>query len=199
MVILDKALPMFTEVARLKRKCLAIYAILWQSAAIDKRYDKRVDLPWDERRDCGGTSEWTIKGIADTINSTRETVSASICLLLDHGYVQVAGYANSSKGTKHTIFRVTHPDELDNVRAGILIMGDPSKRWKAQMKAKKRIYEGEVWDIVGNDPVNFQDHDANYHGLYGEDHAKQVQQRIDYYQQTIPCFAENVVKHSNIT
>ena len=63
--ILTNSEPPLLEVSKLKGKASQIYGLMWTSAKIDVRYDKRKHLPWEKRRDCGGTTYWTIKGMAD--------------------------------------------------------------------------------------------------------------------------------------
>ncbi len=192
-VILNTSTPPFQRVAKLGGKAAQVYGVLWASASMDVRRDPRLHLDWEERRDCGGTSEWTVKGLADHLSSCRKAVSKALCLLLDEGYLQVQGYSRSKQGTKHTIWRVTHPDQLEACRSALLYMSSPSEKWQEQMKAKGYIYQGEIWDIT-NDPINWDDEgfDPNYHGLYGKDHAKKVTQRVAYYNQTLPRFASNI-------
>jgi transcriptional accessory protein Tex/SPT6 len=40
----------------------------------------------------------------------------SIDLLLDNGFIQHEGFMQSSKGSKHRIYRVVHPDMIATVR-----------------------------------------------------------------------------------
>ena len=140
-VILKNTQPLLREVTRLSPKAVQVYLVLWQSAQMDVRYDKRVNLPWHQRRDCGGTTEWTVKGIADHIGSKRDTVRKALSQLLDDGLISVAGYSPSPYGTKHTVFRLTHPDELDNVRHSIALIVKPSVRWQQNLTAKRCDYD----------------------------------------------------------
>ena len=195
-VILNKAVPPFQAVAKLGGKAAQVYGVLWASGLMDVRPDPRLHLDWEDRRDCGGTSTWTVKGLADHLGSCRKSISQALCLLLDEGFIQVQGYAKSSRGSKHTIWRITHPNDLEACRSALLQMGSPSKRWQEQMKAKGYIYEGEIWDTT-NDPINWEleGFDPNYHGLYGEGHAQKVTQRVAYYNMTTARFAANIDKN----
>ena len=47
---------------------------------------------------------------------------ASIDLLLDNGIIQHEGFMPSSKGSKHRIYRVVHPDMIETVRAVMPIL-----------------------------------------------------------------------------
>ena len=130
-VILTDALPPLQDVAKLGAKASQVYGILWQSAAMDVRYDKRKHLAWEHRRDCGGTTSWSKKAIAEHIGSQRSTVSKAIDKLLDAGFITIIGLAPSSKGKKHLVFRVLHPDQIEHQRYVISLFNDPpSIRWK---------------------------------------------------------------------
>ncbi len=193
-VILTNAEPLLAEVNKdLGKKATQIYLFLWDLAVRDVEYDKRKHLPWEQRRDCGGTSEWTIKGLAGHLGACPKSVRKAICLLLDEGFIQAQGYAKSSTGTKHTVWRVTHPDLLEAYRNALLYMPSPSERWQEQMKAKGYVYQGEIWDTT-NEPMSFDDgFDPNYYGLYGKDHAEKVTQRVAYYNMTTPRFSQKIV------
>ena len=47
----------------------------------------------------------------------KSKVLKVIDLLLDNGFLQVAGLMNSSKGSKHRIYRVVHPEMINTIRA----------------------------------------------------------------------------------
>ena len=47
----------------------------------------------------------------------KAKVIGSIDLLLDNGFIQHEGFMQSSKGSKHRIYRVVHPNMIDTVRA----------------------------------------------------------------------------------
>ena len=188
-VILKGATPPLQEVSKLGGMASRVYGILWESAVVDVRYDNRLHLPWEQRRDCGGTTEWTVKGLSKHMGSCHKDVSKAIAKLMDHGFISVVGYAPSKAGSKHTIFRVTHPDELENTRRVIDIMGEPSERWKRQIKSKKMVYEGEIWDLT-NDPVHWGNFDPNYCGLYelsGDDFATEVNTRLAKFKAQKAC------------
>jgi len=120
--ILTDAQPPLLEVSKLKGKAAQVYGVLWQSAV------------QDVRGDCGGTTEWSIKGIADFTGSCRKAVRKALCVLLDSGLISAENYVASEVGSEHTIFRVTHPNQLEAVRHAISIMGSPSIRWQNRLK-----------------------------------------------------------------
>lgn len=192
-VILKNQGPTFQEVAKLGGKPAQVYAVLWASASMDQRLDPNLHLEWEDRRDCGGTSEWTVSGLAKHLGACKKSVSKALCVLLDQGFIQVQGYARSKTGTKHTVWRVTVPSQLEAVRHSIGLMGSPSERWKARIKQRRWLYNGEIWDTTG-DPITFQEgFDPNYHGLYAKDHTRKVTHRVAYYNQTTPRFSQSVV------
>ena len=191
-VILHDTIPPLQDVSKLGGKASQVYGVLWASALMDNRPDPQKHLPWEQRRDCGGTSEWTVTGLADHLKACKKSIRRALCVLLDEGFIQVQGYGNSKTGTKHTIWRVTHPDYLEACRSALCFMGTPSLKWKEQMEAKRYIYQGEIWDIT-NDPVDWPKHfDPNYFGLYGKDYAKKVTQRVAFFNATTPRFTQTI-------
>lgn len=192
-VLLKNQGPSFQEVAKLGGKPAQVYAVLWASASMDQRLDPRVHLEWEERRDCGGTSEWTVTGLADHLGACKKSVRRALCVLLDEGFIQVQGYKKSKTGTKHTVWRVTAPQQMEAYRYALLFMGSPSERWKSQMKTPKLVYNGEIWDTTG-DPISFDEgYSPSFHGLYGKDHAKKVTQRVAYFNNTTARFSQSIV------
>ena len=177
--ILTNSEPPLLEVSKLKGKASQIYGLMWTSAKMDVNYDKRKHLPWEHRRDCGGTTKWTIKGIADHIGLTRKTTSNAVCTLLDNGFITAEYYKPSIHGSEHTVFRVTHPNQLGNVRHAISIIGSPSTRWKKRMTTKKGcLYKGEIYDMTEVEPTNHWDDDVT-HG-YSNTYDEYVDTLIDY-------------------
>ena len=121
---------------------MAIYAFLWESASKDINYDKRLHLDWKSRRDTGGTTTWSIKGIADALGLTRKTAKSAIDKLLDNGFIQHINKCDSSKGKYHSVFRVTHPIHLTSVRyANDVMGGQPSKN---RTKLLNSIYNDDI-------------------------------------------------------
>ena len=141
-LIIKDAKPPLLEVAKLKGKCSQVYALMWESASKDVRVNR------------GGTTRWSIKGMANVLSLNPRTIKSSLCRLLDGGFIQVIGYVPSSFGKNHTLFRVTHPNQLDAVRHSISVIGSPCEAWNKRLKRKgHELYQGEVWDIVdGYDP-----------------------------------------------
>ena len=115
-VILKDTVPPITEIAKLGYAAVAVYSLMYQSAYQDLRYDKRMYRKWKDRRDCGGTTNWSHKAIAETLHMGKAKVINAIDLLLDNGFIQAEGLMPSSKGSKHRIYRVVHPDMIDAVR-----------------------------------------------------------------------------------
>ena len=80
-VILKDTVPPILEVAELGYAAVAVYSLLYQSAYQDQRYDQRKCVL---RMDCGGTTHWTHKGIADKLGMGKKEVIESIDALLDY-------------------------------------------------------------------------------------------------------------------
>ena len=116
-VILRDTVPTIIEVAKLGYAAVAVYSLLYQSAFQDRRLDCRKSIRQQERRDCGGTTNWSHKAIADTLGMGKSKVIKSIDLLLDNGFLQVAGFMQSSQGSQHRIYRVVHPEMIKTIRA----------------------------------------------------------------------------------
>ena len=123
-VILKDTVPPIIEVAKLGYAAVAIYSLLYQSAYQDQRYDLRRCVRRCDLRHCGGTTNWSHKAIADTLGMGKAKVISSIDLLLDNGFIQHEGFMQSSKGSRHRIYRVVHPDMLEAVRAAMQLLPD---------------------------------------------------------------------------
>ena len=113
-IILKDTVPPIIEVADLGYAAVAVYSLLYQSAYQDQRYDKRNCV---RRRDCGGTTNWSHKGIANKLHMGKQKVIECINQLLDNGFIQHEGFMTSAKGSKHRVYRVVHPTMLKTVRA----------------------------------------------------------------------------------
>ena len=115
-VILKDTIPPIIEVAKLGYAAVAVYALLYQSAYQDQRYDKRKVRQRKDLRHCGGKTNWSHKAISDTLGMGKAKTIVSIDLLLDNGFIQHEGFMQWSKGSKHRIYRVVHPDMIATVR-----------------------------------------------------------------------------------
>ena len=127
MVLLDKVQPPLNDIALLGSNPLRVYVILFEAAQ------------HDVRGNCGGTSCYTIKGIASELGIERKTVARALNKLLDTGYIQIAGEQHNKDGCHSTIWRVTHPEMLDAVRYSIELMGAPSERLKKMRTKQKKV------------------------------------------------------------
>ena len=125
-VILRNCCPPLVEVGNLGGLCLQVYSFLWVSAYKDARYDKHLHLSREQRRHCGGTTEWSVKGIAVVLGSSRNKVSDALDKLLDNGFIIAEAFIANGRGTKHTLFRVVHPNQIENVRHAYEIIGIPA-------------------------------------------------------------------------
>ena len=125
MIRIDNAPPPIQEVAKLGGKRTMVYMLLWNAAQ------------QDVRGECGGTTSYSVKGIANELSISRITVAAAIDKLLDDGLIQIEHEIWSKEGSNTILWRVTHPKMLEAQRYAISIMGKPSARLK-QMRAKQR-------------------------------------------------------------
>ena len=157
-IILDDPVPPVREVAQYGATAVAIYCLMFESAFMDKRFDKNRHLPWEQRRDCGGLCRWSHKAMSDTLSIGKKTLIDKIDQLLDVGYLQVAGFEMGSCISHQRIYRVTHPNSLEARRAAIELMPDkPSitAKKKANYFNKKRpkaIHEHEICEY-SNDSI----------------------------------------------
>ena len=135
-VILKDTVPPILEVAELGYAAVAVYSLLYQSAYQDQRFDKRNCVL---RMDCGGTTHWTHKGLADKLGMGKKKVIESIDALLDNGFIQLAGVLKSSRGSRQRLYRVVHPAMLDTVRAVLPTLPElPSETAKRLSKMTQR-------------------------------------------------------------
>ena len=121
-VILKNTMPPIIEIAKLGYATVAVYSLLYQSAYPDERYDLKKSVRWKDRRDSGGTTNWSHAAIAGTLDMGKQKVISSINLLLDNGFIQVEGFKQSTKGSKHRIYRVILPEMIDTVIAVMPIL-----------------------------------------------------------------------------
>jgi hypothetical protein len=136
-VLLNDVTPPITEVAKLGQAAVAVYSLLFQSAHQDRRYG----ADGGERRDCGGTTHWSHKAIADTLSMAEKTVRAATDKLLDNGFIGVIGYQESSKGSQHRVYRVFHPKEVEAQRAVLSFFTDPpSVRYSQRRSTERQEY-----------------------------------------------------------
>jgi len=117
--ILRDTVPPIIEVADLGYAAVAVYRLLYQSAYQDQHYDKRNCV---RRGDCGGTTNWSHKGIANKLHMGKRKAIECINQLLDNGFIQHEGFETSSKGSKDRVYRVVHPTMLETVRAVMPIL-----------------------------------------------------------------------------
>ena len=150
-VILKDTVPPIVEVAEFGYAAVAVYSLLYQSAYQDQRYDKRNCI---KRRDCGGTTNWSHKGIANKLHMGKQKVIECIDLLLDNGFIQLEGFMPSTKGSKHRIYRVVHPTMLTVVRDVMPILAClPSENAKKQTTYQQRPSYHQGGDPVGQSEI----------------------------------------------
>ena len=145
-VILTNAEPMLTEVNKdLGKKATQIYLFLWDLAVRDVEQDSRKHLPWHMRRDCGGLTYVSVRGISNYLEMSHNTVQKHLNSLLDHGYIQISAVTKLN-GYDRVVWRATYTDVLEAVRHSICVMGDkPSERLrKIRLQSKHVTIERHV-------------------------------------------------------
>ncbi len=138
-VILVGSCPPMVEVFGLGRECGPVYALLWESAF--------KDVSGKGKSAQGGTTSWSVKGIANQCGLGKATVIKALKKLLDAGFVQYAGWAWGNGSPKRR-WRVTHPKHLEAVRYAISVMGKPSLKYGDRLVVRSSV-DGEcdegVW------------------------------------------------------
>ena len=134
MILLNNVEPPLKEVAMLGSNPLRVYLILFEAAQ------------HDVRGNCGGTTSWTIKGIASELGIKRDTVSRALNKLLDTGYIQIAGEQPNKESSRSTIWRVTHPKMMEAVRYAIELMGPPSERLRKMRTKQKKVDASKYYE-----------------------------------------------------
>ena len=122
-VILKDVAPPITEVAKLGYAAVAVYSLLFQSAHRDRCY---AQIAPGYRADTGGTTNWSHKAIADTLSMGKAKVIQATDALLDNGFIQVIARERSATGSKHRVYRVTHPDQLEARRHALSLFDEAS-------------------------------------------------------------------------
>ena len=152
-IILDDPVPPAKKVAQYGATAVAIYCLMYESAFMDKRFDKNRHLPWEQRRDCGGLCRWSHKAMSDTLGICKKTLIDKIDQLLDAGYLQVAGFEVGSRISHQRIYRVTHPNVLNTSKWVIEMLPEkPSVTAKKMAEYTKRggskiIHESETSEL----------------------------------------------------
>ena len=168
-----------------------MYALLWESAYKDVRIDResrRKKLPVSEYRDCGGTSEWSIKGIADFLCLGKATVLKAMTALLENGFISIDGRMSTGQGSQKRVFRVTAPSELEARRYAVSIMG--TDRLDTQSSGIKTEWEDD--DCMSTDDCTSfleEEYDPGFGGLWEGDFSQNVRDRLD-------SFSSNKQQHT---
>ena len=121
-VILRDVAPPIREVSKLGYAAVAVYSLLFESAHREWEYARCLGAL---SRDTGGTTTWSHKAIAETLKMGKAKAIQSTDVFLDSGFLQVIGRVSSSKGSKHRIYRVIHPIEIDAQRLIISYFDEP--------------------------------------------------------------------------
>lgn len=119
--------PLYIDALKLGKAACDVYLFLWNAAAMD------------HCRKIYNTNNWTIQGIAGELGKHRRTVRQAMSKLIDDGLIQIIDEKENATGSRSTIWGVTHPDWIENVRFSISVMSDlPSARLeKMRLKVKK--------------------------------------------------------------
>ena len=133
-VILKDVEPPIMEVSKLGYAAVAVYSLLFQSAHRDRCY---AQIAPGYRADTGGTTNWSHKAIADTLSMGKAKVIQATDALLDNGFIQVIARIRSATGSKHRVYRVTHPEHLEAQRLALSLFDEPSSIRNKRIDAMK--------------------------------------------------------------
>jgi len=135
-VILKDVEPPIMEVAKLGYAAVAVYSLLFQSAHRDRCY---AQIAPGYRADTGGTTNWSHKAIADTLSMGKAKVIQATDALLDAGFIQAIARVRSATGSKHRVYRVTHPEHLEAQRLALSLFDEPSSVRNKRIDAMKTL------------------------------------------------------------
>ena len=113
------------DIESVSAQTIAIYAHLWESAYWSQNLD-RVDREfWSDRRDIGGTTHWSIDGLAKQLHIGHTTAEKAINTLINHGFIRVLNFMPTIKGKKKRKFQIIHPSQIDSIRKSLEILEEP--------------------------------------------------------------------------
>ena len=135
-VILKDVEPPITEVAKVGYAAVAVYALLFQSAHRERCY---AQIAPGYHADTGGTTNWSHKAIADTLSMGKAKVIQATDALLDAGFIQAIARVRSATGSKHRVYRVTHPEHLEAQRLALSLFDEPSSVRNKRIDAMKTL------------------------------------------------------------
>jgi len=127
-VILDGPPPIqriIKDIESVSAQTIAVYAYLWESAYWAQNLDRAGREFWSDRRDTGGTSHWSIDGLAKQLHIGHTTAEKAINILINHGFIRVLNFIPTGKGKKKRYFQIIHPSQIDNVRESLEILEEP--------------------------------------------------------------------------
>ena len=126
------------EVLELGTECGLVYGLMWESAFRDSY------------KSFGGTTSWSVTGMADRCGIGKATVIRGLKKLMDAGFIQHEGH-RGSRGSKVKVWRVTHPKQLKDVRHAIALMGPPSERYlsvkREEAEGIEEMQQGVEYDL----------------------------------------------------
>ena len=137
-VKLKGSCPPMEEVLKLGSECGLVYGLMWEGAYKDSC------------KSFGGTTSWSVKGIADVCSIGKATVIRGLKKLMDAGFIQHEGHRGSC-GSKVKVWRVTHPKQLKAARHAIALMGPPSARYlsvkREEAEGIEEMQQGVEYDL----------------------------------------------------
>ncbi|QNI75611.1 hypothetical protein SynMVIR181_00611 [Synechococcus sp. MVIR-18-1] len=146
-------------------------------------------MPWSERSDFGGTTEWSIKGLASQLSLGKLKVGKAVDALLNAGFLTVLAFVPSGNGSKKRLFRVTHYSQLENVRHALSLITDPfglSTSPVPGREVEEDCFSDGVFTEDQEDWFDFlaTDYDPEFNGLHEGDYIANFNERKDLYKES---------------
>ena len=126
------------DVSNLGYAAVADYSLLFESAYKEHKFHRPAHgAPYVT----AGTTHWSHKAISQTLHMGKATLIKAIDRLLDNGYVTVIGYSPSTTGSAHRVYRVLHPDHIQDQQHALDVIGMPaSTRQKVRDQMARETY-----------------------------------------------------------
>ena len=142
------------DVSNLGYASVAVYSLLFESAYKEHEFHRPAHgAPYIT----AGTTHWSHKAISQTLHMGKATLIKAIDRLLDNGYVTVIGYSPSPTGSVHRVYRVLHPDHIQDQQHALDVIGIPAstRQKKKDMMARETYIE--YCDIACEERAEFDD------------------------------------------
>ena len=102
MIVTNSMVPPIYNISCLNVKgAVAVYALLYESAMYSSDKGRKAL-----------TTNWSVKGMADTLLMGKSTVIKALDALMNNGFIAFDSYQKTGRGSPKKIYRVTPVEEL---------------------------------------------------------------------------------------